>query len=324
MSRNGNILIFITIICASTASHAQGPITTSQLTVSQAGLPGITIQPSYQGQSFPGVILNSPGQGLVFTKTGGAGAGPEDAADVFINRAASYSGGNSRSVNAPLKIADTVSAGARSYEWSLSSIMDNSSTSTDASQNNAGYFHTYKRSSGASWATTEELDDLNPNPITPSVTDEKDLVAVGADTFGGSPGARVIEDLFATSYDGNPATVAWGIRLNTDANTTVVQGMRFNGNFTRGIDFTGGNFTGGSLVLTNGQKICFDGTACTTYLWRADGVLYYHTSNGNVVSINDIGQISATVFSTPAGVGVSCSGPPTANFAVANGIVTHC
>lgn len=268
-----------------------------QLTIQDSTHPGFTLQPSYQAQSFPGILLNTPGQGLVISKTGGAGATGADAADVFINRTANYSGGTNGYVNAALKLETTVSAGVQSFEWPLTSIVDNAGTSADGGNAVGGYLQGIKRSTGATWASTFELIDKTTNPTTSTVGSEIDVNATGSDNNG----MRVVADLFCGADSGTGVICGYGERINAKTNTTIGTGLQFNGAFGNGINLSGGSYLSNAIVLGDTNHLAVDSLG-TDYLFHSGGVLYYHTSGGNVASISGSGQVAGSSLSTPGSV----------------------
>lgn len=257
-----------------------------QLMIHGTGAAGMTLSPSGLSGAAPTIVLNQAGQGLHITKTLGGGTTNTDVADVFVDRAANYSGGTSGYVNGGLRVTDTVSAGINAYEWAITGIVDNSGTSSDNNENVGIYAQGLKRSTGKTWAAVAELKDYNANPVLTSVTEEFDNNGTGSD----SNGNRVINDLFAGSLDGNAALVTYGIRLNTNTNATIGTGLRLNGTYGTGIDLSHASFLGNAFVLGDTNHLCVD-SLCQKYLSH-NGSLVYTTPAGNVTSISDTGALT--------------------------------
>jgi hypothetical protein len=150
-------------------------------------------------------------------------------AELNVERTVSASGGTGGYVNTAGRFVTTVGAGDKSFEWALLSILNNSSTSTDAAQNVASYFQAKKLSSGITLGSVVELIDTLPGPATSSVTQELDLRATGGDPNNN----RVITHMIASSYDGNAAAVHRGLWITTDSHTTIGNPIEFQ---------SGGNF----------------------------------------------------------------------------------
>jgi len=243
--------------------------------------PGSSIIANFGSGHNPSITNNASGIPLLFGRFGFS-ASSSDIADFEFNRTASYTGGTSGFVNGPVRITDTVSAGGNAFEWGLTSIMDDSRAVGDATEDVAVYGQTKKRNGGGTWALVGELQDMNANPNSPSSTQELDLEVVGTDTHS----ARVLNDLWGKSWDGNTANITYGMRINTDAHTTVGNGIKYNGAFGTGIDMTGSTYVGDAILLPDGNKIALEGTG-TDYLYHTGGVLYYHVGGGNLFSFAD-------------------------------------
>lgn len=84
-----------------------------------------------------------------------------DSWDARVLRRATFSGGTVGNTNRALDVTTVSNAGITSYEWNALFMLDNLGTLADGSQNNAAYFQSKKRSTGATWATTHEIRDYN-------------------------------------------------------------------------------------------------------------------------------------------------------------------
>ncbi len=190
----------------------------------------------------------------------------DDIASFFVNRVASHAGGTHGVVNAAVSGITTVSAGNTNFEWALLSRMDNSATSGDASQNLAGYFQAFKRSTGATWATTTEFRDYLADPAAGSVSQEIDLIANGTDANSN----RVMSDYVAgpgSALGFSNPTITYGIRFSAQsavaANATITNAIYFNTStygtliksaagtvVTSGVDLSAGTFSSNTFVST--------------------------------------------------------------------------
>lgn len=121
------------------------------------------------------------------------------------------------------------------------------------------------------------------------------------------------------------------IRDDTNSPRSII----INGNHTIGIDMTGGNY-GTAITLPAAGFVGFNGQSNTLGYNATSSRLQYGVSNtaplfqidnsGNVSTAGGLltQNVTANSFAVGASAGVSCSGPPTSNFQVTNGIVTRC
>lgn len=280
------------------------------LKISKSGVPGLSLVPGYPGATDTELNVQPAAQVVISRQSVfGSGTSATDIDDVLFNRIADYTGGTSGFVNGAVRIDDTVHAGITAYEWALTCVLDNFATSTDNNENVCGYFQSKKESSGKTWALVAELRDLHADPVLTSVADEHDLNLIGSDAHAN----RVGLDLFANSLDGNPAVAAWGIRLNTDGHTTIGNGIRYNGSFGNGIDFTGGTFSGAAIILGDANHFCLD-SLCGKYLAH-NGSLLYDVGGSNVWTVSDAGAVGAASLSTTGAIssGANITLPTSAN-----------
>lgn len=260
----------------------------NQLSIRDGVHGSMTLAPTILGASGSPAILNTTsGQPLYLAHTTRTGA---DVSDFMFSRAANYAGGTHGFVNGAIRVLDTVSSGATAFEWGLTSIMDNSSSAADASENVAIYAQAHKRNGGGTWALTAELQDHAANPTTPSVTLEFDLQTKGADANA----ARVIQDLWGKSDDGNATTITNAMRFNTDANTT----------FTNGLTFQGATISNAALALGAGQKACFDGLTCANYITQGSNQLHFWANGSDIAQVTALGVNAAALNSTTGGIGL--------------------
>ncbi|HKS71095.1 MAG TPA: hypothetical protein VJQ45_11770, partial [Ktedonobacterales bacterium] len=247
------------------------------------------------GINAAGILNTSAGKPFFLTKHAPTAT---DAGDFECYRNVSYTSGTQGFVNPCIYSYTNVQAGQKqSFEWSLLARLDNyaNASGVDTPENVAAYFQGRKYGTAPTWGAVTELYDQTPNPVAGSVTDEHDMSAKGADTNG----ARVILDMFARNpWDSTATTVAWGIRLNTDANTTIGNGITFNGAYGNGLNFSPATINQAAIILGDTHAICFD-TACLRKKFFSSGVTYQSVPTlGNVFSWSDAGQFSATTLNT--------------------------
>jgi hypothetical protein len=268
------------------------------LKVLQGAAPGIGFFPAYPSSTDTMLGVGSGGK-LVLSRQSvfGSGTTATDYADMDFERTANYTGGTSGYVQGNVRVHDMVSAGTKDYEWATTCVLENSATSTDASQNVCLYGQSHKKGTGATWAGVLELQDYAANPTTSSVTDEHDLTVVGTD----SNNMRVIGDWFCKSKDGNPATCAAGMRIHADTNATIGTGIALTGAVGTGIDLSQASYlAGNALVIGDTNHLCLD-TLCQKYLMH-NGLLAYDVGGSNVWTVSDTGQITATSLTVSGNV----------------------
>lgn len=259
--------------------------------------PGFKAAPSFIGQSFPGIGLLGTGEGLRVARDFGIADGPTDVDDMSVFRTANYTGGTNGVVNAALRTFDTVSAGAKAYEWTLNSVMDNSSTSGDGSQNLAANFTAIKRSTGMTWGVNEVLEDLTADPIATSVTNEEDLYSVGTDANS----VRVIGDYFGKSQNSSATTISYGIRINAESPATITRGIRLNGAFVGGIDLSQATYSSNTAIsLSPTQRVCLD-VVCTRYMAESSGGVAQIVASAAPYSFKDTGVLALGGIDTTTG-----------------------
>jgi hypothetical protein len=171
--------------------------------------------------SLPGTVISYQNPGYVnIAKSSGDVIG---FAELNVERTVNTTGGTLGYVNAGGRFITTAGAGNISNEWPLLSILNNSSTQADASQNTAAYFQATKLNGGITIGSVVELIDTLPGPAVTSVTQELDLRAVGGDPNK----SRAITQMLASSHDGNAAAVYRGLWITTDSNTNINNCIEF-------------------------------------------------------------------------------------------------
>lgn len=268
-----------------------------QVTVSDGSHGTMVLAPTNSVVANAPAILNNNSTASLPVYLMRSTTGSLDAGDFTCRRDANYAGGTFGWVNPCFTSYTVARAGSQSFEWSLLARIDNYATASDNSENVAAYLQARKYGTGKTWGFLPELIDTLANPTTSSVTDEHDLTVVGTDNNN----QRVLLDGFARSYDGNPAEVGWGMRLNTDAHTTIKNGFVFNGSYINGLTFAPATISSAAVILGDGHAICFD-TACQRKKFFSSGVTYQSVpSLGNVYSWSDAGLFSATSLNTTGG-----------------------
>jgi hypothetical protein len=187
----------------------------------------IGVVPTFEDFELSGVAAWNLNKQLFISSKYGRGGGAADVADVAINRQAVYTGGTGAFVNSALKVNTTTTAGQAAYEWASLFVLDNYGTSGDGSQNVAGYFQSYKRSTGFTWCLATEMFDFDDNPAAPTVGVEVAMRTVGGDSSRMRVGVHII----GSSQDGNATTQGDLLRLSVaDANTTIDRAINLDGN----------------------------------------------------------------------------------------------
>ncbi len=247
--------------------------------------------------AFPGLMQwdSANNNRLSFAYTGLA----DDFANVAFYRTTSYSGGSNSSVNFNTYIESQIGAGNENYEWNAGFKLDNSSTIGDASQNNAFYAQSFKRSTGETWGGTIELDDFLANPTGESQSLEIDMWANGADANG----QRGILDLVlgcGVSISGCSGASAYrGLRIG------AVGGVAADGTFAIGLAFGGATYSNaligyeGSLTVVN--EVNFSGITCSGEAWQSTGVFVDCSGHISQNTTSVAGGLNAYLGSTWGG-----------------------
>lgn len=132
-------------------------------------------------------------------------------------RQANYTGGTPGWVNGGMFLHNTVASTPTAYEWTLTSVMDNSAA---IGENVGAYFQGLKRSTGATWASVSEVADMTYAASTPTsgglIAIEVDVFANGTDGYDQRVGVDIVVGnarLAKTGTLGETAQIGNAIRI---------------------------------------------------------------------------------------------------------------
>ena len=222
---------------------------------------------------------------------------------VYLNRSASYTGGTPGHVNSALFVDTTVASGATSFEWGVTSRVNNNA---NAGENVGIYGQGNKLSTGPTWGGVFEVCDTVTWGGTNSTSGgtvgcEVDVWCNGSDNFEQRIGLDVVvgnAQLMRTdpptagpkgyAYDGvrigaqgnNNALGAfrYGVKIMSAdqagiVNTaTGVRGIQHTGNYTVGIDLSQSTNSDSAIRIKSNEWIALDE--------NSQFKLRYNTSNG--------------------------------------------
>jgi hypothetical protein len=204
--------------------------------------------------------------------------GPADAANIFLERNALYTGGTPGAVNACFEVETTVGAGAAALEWALLSIMNNSAT---GGQNVAIYGQGNRETSGTgpTWGGVMEVREVVAinDPTAGLIGLEVDNRSNGTDAHFNRVGIDVVGAQYNTA--GVPTTIAWGVRVqaNNSTNVTFVNGFAvWDANVE--VAFDCGNalsVTEAALRMPSGVPILYDSSGTNQQLFDTVGLAYH-------------------------------------------------
>ena len=188
-----------------------------------------------------------------------ATTGPNDAADFFVHRLANYASSPAALVNNALNATTIVSAGAGSYEWVSSFILDNFATFADGTQNVAEAAHATQEADGLTWARNAAAICMLQDNGGGCVGDELDIYANGTQANNNRVVFHIVAGNNSGGHDfsGNGAAhIRTGILLtpqNNDANTLIVDDAWIvaQGDYKLGMHFSGAPTQAGSALLTD-------------------------------------------------------------------------
>jgi len=230
---------------------------------------------------------NFAGTQISFISTGGA----TDQQSISMTRTANYSGGSG--VNGTVRIVDTVGASPTSFEWALTSIMNNSAT---AGENVAVYGQGNRQTTttGATWAGVMEAREVVAinNPSTALVGLEVDNRSNGTDASGNRIGIDVVAARYNTS--GAATTCSYGVRVQNDGDSSVTVNEAFSvvaNNCNYGFDTSAGVINIAAMRMAAGQAIAFDVNSTNQLKYDGTGLGYY-VSGSEVVRLNSSGSLS--------------------------------
>lgn len=219
-----------------------------------------------------------------------------------IRRETNYTGGANGYVNAALRTDTVVGAGAKNYEWTLLSVLDNSSTTADGSENVAIYGQSIKRSTGTTWAGCFEIRDehtagnsvgaslgVEISAVTTTPSTDTGYLRNGVNVAGIATGG--VSDWgrgFWTSSNGNmrfreafsnTAPYTKAVFFNSGAGQTAAGEtpalIRDTGSAMYGVDLSGAAYsTGVAIRLGDGQKIEFTPAYGGAYMNFSSGMFH--------------------------------------------------
>jgi hypothetical protein len=208
----------------------------------------------------------------------------------FLNRTASYSGGTPGFVNSALFADTTVSSGATSFEWGITSRLNN--YATGAGENCGAYFQGNKFSTGPTWGSVSEVcDRTNSNSTATSggtVGMEVDVWCNGSDNFQQRIGVDVVVGnaneirglgpgigkgyaydairILAQGNDNSKGAFLYGLHIMSADSAGIInqasgtRGIYHTGTYVVGIDLASSTNTGSAIRLKANEYISFDGT----------------------------------------------------------------
>lgn len=338
------ILLAVAMLAAPMAAHAAD---VSNDTVSSGGqnkslsswfegLPGL--QPNLYGTGQPGIL--APNGWFVYDDAA------RDKVTLRAQRsvAEDYRAPNGGTHKAIWGLVST-NRYSGSYEWGITGEMYNKADESTGAQNVAVAGTIFKVDTGGqyqvgpSWGMNPNCTDLSTqqNPTSSCIGAEVDSYtnATGTDIHRQRVGIQVALGQHTNNYT-TPTHFGYGILMGANQSNIVIDraiSLRSDGTYGLGLDTAKAKFTGPAIYMGANQRIAFDGDdngGFNRSLRWETGILAYQTQNGNVFQVTDEGTISANAvqseaYKTSGGItGVSCNGPPTANFRVVNGIVVGC
>ena len=232
--------------------------------------PLVDLTKSFEGNEAGGGYLH---QGLVFSRANGVGAAATDVFDLKVLRRAAYSGGVSGFANAALDVATEVGEDAGACE--VNARMTTVNKGPVGTESLAACIHARKdvRSDGFETGHTGGLlvgtEDLTQDAKDGAVvTAEFGITSNGADPNY----SRALLQLMSKrgETDEGVTEVGAGIFFGSDGNSIIRKAISFGHprgqevaptTFSVGIDFTTGNFTGPTLIQSQGQLMALEATA---------------------------------------------------------------
>lgn len=286
------------------------------ITVNDAAAGSAVLTPNAFGLSTAALLNNKSQKSLYFTKS--VPTTGQDAGDYTCWRDANYPGSGTQPagfVNTCFTSYTVARAGTGTgtpsgggFEWNGLFRLDNYSNTADGTENVAIYTQGRKYGTAATWGAVIEAIDFAANPVAGTITDEHDLSISGTDNNN----ARVGLDFFARNIDaawgGAPVTseVAWGFRLNTDAYTTIKNGITFNGKYGNGINLAPATINQAAIILGDDHAECYD-SACYRKKFFSAGAVYQSVPVGggptttNAYSWSDAGQFTGVTLNASGG-----------------------
>jgi hypothetical protein len=229
------------------------------------------------------------------------------------------------------------------FIWGLVSRISDSNTFTGGNDV-AGYFQAV-RSDGqvtlprtALWASTFEARDRNNAPSSqtgPLLGSEVDIFGNNLDNANVRLGQDIVVGRHNTS-PGYTMEAAYGSRVSSSSGDTANAWVKTGYGVTSGVADTafsaaGAVFRSVPVALRTGANNYIDLSNDNSILLRHNVTALQYTAGGTLLfQLSDAGlgtfynTLAAPGYSVAGVAGATCSGAPSASFAVTNGIVTHC
>jgi hypothetical protein len=229
------------------------------------------------------------------------------------------------------------------FIWGLVSRISDSNTFTGGNDV-AGYFQAVRSDGQVTlprtplWASTFEARDRNNAPSSQTGP----LLGSEVDIFGNNlddANVRLGQDIVVGRHNsggGYTMEAAYGSRVSSFNGDTGNAWVKTGYGVTSGVadaafSASGAVFRSVPIALRTGANNYIDFSSDKSILIRhnvtalqysANGTLLFQLADGGPATF--YGALAAPSYSVGGTAGVSCSGAPSASFAVTNGIVTHC
>lgn len=243
-------------------------------------------------RSGPGATLSGAGLAALGNTTGALYQTLEhnttgtDFATHYVRRTANHTGGAFGFVSSGFRVDTYAGTNTSNFEWALTAVMNNSSTSATA-QNVGGYLLGNKLVSSASptWGGViglEETVAIN-NPTTQSIGLEIDCRSNGGDSNQVRVGLDVACSRHDKSGGGAATTTAFGVRVQTErdgSNSTIGVAYSIDGPSTTvgiGFDTSLATITQAAYKMAAGQLIAFDAGATKQLFYDGSGLAFADT-----------------------------------------------
>lgn len=262
-----------------------------------------TISASTVLRARPGATFSGAGAGGLGLYTGTSGVeqnirlntSGDDGPSFYFRRQANHAGGATGFVNNCVGVASYVPSGATAYEWAFLSVMDNSCTSADLTENVAVYGQGLKRSTGPTWAAVFEAIDKTStaNPTTGLVGCEFDIRANGTDSSGNRVAVDVVvtRQMVSGAYAGAAMQGGYGVRVQTggDASATVLRAFDVSANCAVGFDTSQATVATAAYRMAAGQPIVFNAANTLKLYDDGGGLRMADASNAILARITTTG-----------------------------------
>jgi len=209
---------------------------------------------------------------------------------IYLTRLANYAGGVPGWVNSALFIDTTVNTGTTSFEWGLTSRIQN--YATGAGENVGAFFQGNKYSTGPTWGAVSEMADMTNLPTSTTSGSawglEVDIAGNGADNYQKRAGIVVVVAnayegrglgpgigkcyaydgirLTASNNDNSKGAFTFGINIMSAEGAGLLnqasgtRGIWHTGSYTVGIDLASATHAGAAIRLKANDYLSFDGS----------------------------------------------------------------